>query len=916
MKVHCNIHYPTVWGEAIYVVGSCPELGIWDPAKAVRMKYFPGDEWKTEVIFHGLNGLEFEYKYILKNEDGRIDWEAGSNRAFFAQDRDEIDLRDSWCNISDHDGVFLTSAFCDVIFGRNDKKAAAAAGKQKPSFRLQIAAPRIDPGHTLCVSGSIPALGKWSLPKAVAMDPGRFPLWTLELELHSRDIPFTYKYCIKDSKGRVVYTDERFRNVGVDIPEKHPAKKSSRRAHSDIYTIVTDEPIRYPENWRGAGLAVPVFSLRTKDGLGVGEFSDLKLLADWASRARLRLIQLLPVNDTSATMTWTDSYPYANISVFALHPIYLNIEALGAIPEDLAKEIAVKKKALNGYDHVNYEEVMAAKTYFAREIFQREKKSLFASPEFKKFFKDNSFWLEPYAAFCSQRDTYKTSDPGKWERYSKVTADDVSAIVSAGSENYDAVAFYYFLQYHLHTQLSDAARYVGSKGVILKGDIPIGIHKHSDSCWIRPDFFNMNQSAGAPPDPFSETGQNWGFPTYNWAAMSRDGYGWWRRRLLKMSDYFQMIRLDHVLGFFRIWEIPDTMISGLMGHFNPAIPLWRDELEKEGIWDFNRLCEAYIPLWLVRIIFGRETNNVISSYLEPTTPGHYRLRSEFDTQKKISENSTFPADAPEEAKRRNAAIKTGLSYLVLNVVLFRDADRPGFHPRINMMDTPSFDCLDVWMKEKLIAFYNDYFYKRQDDFWRSQAMNKIPVLMSASPMLIAGEDLGMIPDCVGPVMEDLGMLGLRIQRMPKEPDVEFSDPASYPYLTVCTTSSHDMSTIRGWWGEDYPRTQRYYKTILQKKGDAPSAASSGIVEAIIGQHLQSPSMWAIFPIQDLLAMSDDLKRPGDPREEQINDPANPNHYWKFRLHITLEKLLTEKDFSSHIEKIVITAGRSNTLSKD
>jgi 4-alpha-glucanotransferase len=314
----------------------------------------------------------------------------------------------------------------------------------------------------------------------------------------------------------------------------------------------------------------------------------------------------------------------------------------------------------------------------------------------------------------------------------------------------------------------------------------------------------------------------------------------------------------------------------------------------------------------VRIVFGQAASTVMASYLEDLSPGHYKLKNEFNTQRKIEDAINASADATPEAKQKIAAIKTGLSFLVSNVILFRDIVQSGFHPRINAMDTPSFDCLDAWMKEKLIRLYNDYFYKRQDGFWAQQALTKLPALKAASDMLICGEDLGMVPDCVPSVMEDLCMLGLRIQRMPKETGVEFGVPGNYPYLTVCTTSSPDMSTIRGWWGEDYPRTQRYWKTILKKRGDAPSACEPETVREIVEQHLESPSMWAIFPIQDILAMSAELARPGDPREEQINDPANPHHYWKFRLHIAMEKLIAEKDFSSEIQKMVAGSGRLAT----
>jgi len=897
------------------------------------MAYHSGDEWKVEVDFAGCIS-EFEYKYIIKDAAGSLTWEWGHNRKFtldakgaeIAECAELVDVRDAWREPSDPDTVFLTSAFCDAIFARGkpagrlpSKKPKAASGSTT-TVRLQVAAPRLGSDDLLCVSGSLQALGKWSPAKALPMDDTNFPLWTLDLDLDKNDIPFSYKYVIKDKKGKVIYEEDKYRNAGFGGHVKKKASSHTPKARTSRNSdgegsggllIVTDNKIEYQTRWRGSGMAVPVFSLRTKGSLGVGEFLDLKPLVDWASGCGFRLIQLLPVNDTTVSMMWWDSYPYANVSVFALHPLYLNLQAIGELPAKISEEMAAQQKILNGYDHVKYDEVIGVKMRLARDIFQRSKAALLASDEFRAFFKENRFWLEPYAAFSALRDLYKTSDHHKWQRYSVVTEEDIRSITAPDSTDYDKIAFYYFLQYHLHVQLTVASAYAKSKGVVLKGDIPIGIHKHSDSCWLHPQLFHMDQAAGAPPDPFSDVGQNWGFPTYDWDAMKKDDYSWWRLRLAKMSEYFQMVRLDHVLGFFRIWEIPDRMISGLMGHFNPAIPLGRDELEREGIWDFDRLSDPYVPLWLVRIVFGHSSAEVILSYLEELSPGHYKLKGDFNTQRKIEDNINAPADAAPEAKENIAAIKSGLSFLVSNIVLFRESDQ-AFHPRINAMDTPSFDCLDVWMKERLIRLYNDYFYRRQDDFWRLQALTKLPVLKSASDMLICGEDLGMVPECVGPVMEDLCILGLRIQRMPKETGAEFGDPAKYPYLTVCTTSSHDMSTIRGWWGEDYPRTQRYWKKILKKRGDAPSACEPETVRQIITQHLESPSMWAVFPVQDILAMSAGLRRPGDPREEQINDPANPHHYWKFRLHINIEKLIDEKDFSAEIQKMVASAGRLTT----
>ncbi|MBN1527119.1 MAG: 4-alpha-glucanotransferase, partial [Candidatus Omnitrophica bacterium] len=860
-------------------------------------------------------GLGFEYRYFVRNGDGSVIREGGKDRLFVLGDieaPDMAELADNWRPVSDPDSLFATSAFSGVIFRRKapyqpapaislKKGKAAAAGTV---LRLQVVVPRLDQDHVLCVAGTIPALGDMELTRAVPMDGSGFPLWKLDIDTGEDGLSFEYIYVIKDSKGKVVLYEEGPSRI---VPRECVKGCGARRL-----AVVTDNDFRYLTKWRGAGIAVPVFSLRTRGGLGVGEFPDLKLLADWASQCGFQLIQLLPVNDTSVTGTWHDSYPYADLSVFALHPLYLRIQSIAGaadLPKEMADELEAKKKAFDGYDHVNYEEVMALKMKLLRVIFTLEKTKFLASAEFKKFLKENAYWLEPYAAFCSLRDHYNTSDFRKWGRYSLITPESLREVVSPQSARYDTVALYYFIQYHLHMQLSDASAYAGKLGVVLKGDIPIGIHKRSDSCWLQPGFFNLDQSAGAPPDPFSYTGQNWGFPTYNWEAMARDGYSWWRKRLKQMSRYFQMVRLDHILGFFRIWEIPEEMVSGLMGHFNPAVPLWKKDLEKDGIWDFDRLCQPYIPAWLVRMIFGLDANKIIAEYMDEISHGHYRMKPQFNTQRKVEEHLALPENAAQADKERNEHVKEGLFGIIANVVLFKDSNKEGFHPRINMADVCSFDTLDEWERERLLYLYYDYFYHIQEDFWRKQAMVKLPVLKEASDMLICGEDLGMVPNCVPPVMQELAILGLRIQRMPKETDREFGYPYQYPYLTVCTTSSHDMSTIRGWWGEDYARTQRYYNAILGHSGDAPSAFTPAVCSQIIGQHLDSPSMWAVFPVQDILALSAELCRPGDPREEQINDPADPHHYWKFRLHIDLEKLVAQKEFNTRVLKMVKDSGR-------
>ncbi len=927
MEIRFHVPYHTEWGQQLFVCGSLQELGAGDPQNALRMQYVPADTWTTAIQVPVRRTNRFDYWYIVRHDDGRLLRAEPGPRTFLSPSEQEgaaadfciVELRDSWRDAADPENAFLSSAFRGTIFCRDTAAGSfSARAKSGPSrvsgcLRLQIMAPRVDPGHELCVSGSCPVLGGWSPAKAVPMDGSKYPCWTLDLPLDDHPVCFHYKYMIRDAEGRLVFFEDGpnryFASGEHAVPPTGDWRKVPQRR-----VIVTDEKIQYPNLWKGAGIAIPVFSLRSEHSLGVGEFLDLKRMVDWAAQCGFQLIQILPVNDTSVHGTWLDSYPYSGLSVFALHPLYLNLPAIGVLPREVQAEIDSQKIILNHDDGLDYEKVMVLKLRFLRKIFQEKKDEFLASGGFQSFLKENSFWLEPYAAFCYLRDLHGTSDYALWGQHSRVSRQDIRSLTAPSAPHHDQIAFYYFVQYHLHRQLEEVSQYARATRVVLKGDIPICLHKHSDSCWMHPEFFHTDQSAGAPPDPFSETGQNWEFPTYDWDAMARDGFGWWRERLRVMSGYFQMVRLDHVLGFFRIWEIPLESVSGLMGHFRPAIPLSEEELKAQGISDFDRLCEPYITPDLLEKLFGASSKAVAKKYLEGTAPGRYRLKPECRTQRQVQKMFAANGGDSEAEKQENRKILKGLFTPTENVILFRDleASTPSFHPRINMMDTNSFSQLEPWTQENLKRLYIDYFYRRQEELWQRQGMVRLPVLKKASDMLICGEDLGMIPDCVPKVMEQLCLLGLRIQRMPKETDREFGRPWEYPYLTVSTPSSHDMPPIRGWWGEDPARSQRYHETVLCRAGKAPVKCTPDICRQIVVQHLESPSMWAVFPVQDILGMSERLCRPGDPKEEQINDPSDPHHRWKFRLHLTCERLISEREFNAEVREMVEGAGRGRS----
>ncbi|HZL77481.1 MAG TPA: 4-alpha-glucanotransferase, partial [Candidatus Limnocylindrales bacterium] len=734
------------------------------------------------------------------------------------------------------------------------------------------------------------ALGHWNTqPPILLSSTNDEDYFSVQLDLRGQPFPFAYKYGVFDVENQsfVRYEGDGNRSLKAGVVRNQ-------------HTVVNDGFVVLPaDTWRGAGVAVPVFSLRSGNSFGVGEFLDLKPLADWGKKAGLKLIQLLPVNDTSATHSWKDSYPYAAISAFALHPIYLNLAAV-ASPKNrkFLKQLEPERQRLNALDAMDYEAVMKTKLGFLKQIFPSQMATTFRSQEYKKFFAENEPWLAPYAAFCFLRDKFGTPDFSRWPEFREFNAGNISAL-AAGN---DDVAFHFFLQFHLHRQLQDAAAHIHACGLVLKGDLAIGLYRHGADVWQSPELFNLDMQAGAPPDAFAAKGQNWGFPTYNWPRMAADGFAWWKQRFAQMGNYFDAFRIDHILGFFRIWSSPAHAVEGILGHFVPAIAIEPVEFAARGIvFDHERFTRPFINDAVLGEIFGNKNKMIRREFLSATGNCHYSLKPKFATQREVENHF-----ATLEQNARNGRLKTGLFDLISNVILFEAGGK--YHFRFAMEQTASFKNLLPDTQAKLRDLYVDYFFRRQDDFWLREAMQKLPALKRVTNMLVCGEDLGLVPACVPVVMRELGLLSLEIQRMPKTPGVDFSRPADAPYLSVVTPSTHDMSTIRGWWEEDRGLTQKFFNQELGLPGEAPREASPEIVEAVVRQHLTSPAMWSIFPLQDLLGMDGDLRRAGV-EAERINVPAIPDFYWRYRLHLTLEKLLRAEKFNSRLSQLLRENGR-------
>ncbi len=892
MKVTFIIDYKTSWGQCLYIVGDCKGLGENNLEKALKMEPVSEHSWGVSVELPD-NTQDLDYSYFVADENGYNRQEWGAKHKFVSGKKiKNYEIFDKW-NDQPYNKPFYSSAFTDGIFSR--KKAKTIAHPVGKSLLITVKAPVIKDDEVLAISGNIDLLGNWDSLKALPMNDKNFPEWNINIDLEDIDGPFEYKFLIlrKDKKKDLVAWENTANRVF-----ENKIQSGNVVALNGLDFVDGRMP------WKGAGTAIPVFSLRSDEDFGIGDFYDLFKMVDWAKETGQKIIQLLPINDTTMTHTWVDSYPYKANSIFALHPMYLRPDRVGKL-KDKKKTKAYDEtaKRLNALPTVDYEAVNQTKISYLHDIYNDVKSTVLEEADFKNFIKANEYWLKPYAAFSLLRDLNKTPDFNEWGFFAKYDENSVDAFCR---DNSDEINFIYFLQYHLDKQLREVRNYAHANGVVLKGDIPIGISRTSVDAWMYPSLFYMDCQAGAPPDDFSVLGQNWGFPTYNWKEMNKDGFQWWKNRFKKMAEYFDAYRIDHILGFFRIWQIPLDAVHGLLGTFQPALPFSSDEMRNQyDFWINPELhTNPYIRDYFLYDFFGEYTDEVKSEYLVSYGNGAYGLKEFANTQKKVDDIFTAK---PKDAK--NNRIKDALMGLIDEVLFIEDKEEKGkYHPRIAAQNTfiyRSMNDYERWCFDKL---YNDFYYHRHNDFWYGKAMWKLPPIINATNMLVCGEDLGMIPDCVEAVMKSQQILSLEIQRMPKDPKQEFGNPAFYPYDSVCTTSTHDMSGIRGWWEENRDKTQHFYNNMIHEGGEAPMYAEPWICDKIVCEHLYSPAMFTILPLQDWLSVSGDLRRE-DPNEEQINVPANPKHYWRYRMHLTLETLLEQKIFNKSIKDRVVNSGR-------
>ncbi|MCD1118827.1 4-alpha-glucanotransferase [Chryseobacterium turcicum] len=880
MKLYFNIEYHAKPGEKLELL-----IDEKDSANRSYMMFYADDLWKCEVDFFSKSMV---YKYQLKDERGNVlREEFVQHHLNFSHNYKEFLIFDEWNNKNFPEN-YLNNKILRNKLSQFIPRKIAVLKKHTHVFRIE--APIYNPNWEIVLIGNTASLGNWSYENAIHLSQTDFGIWEASVDIPEIQL-IQYKYAIfNQTEGKI-----------IDI-ENGENRSTIPNLQKDVLQIVANHYFRFKsyQMYHDAGVAVPVFSLRTENSFGVGEFSDLKKLADWASKTSLGIIQVLPINDTTANYSWTDSYPYAAVSVYALHPQYISIESLYfSLPNELVEEYQAEKLALNSLDLIDYEKVISAKWKYLKTIFTIEKEKIYKDRNFKKFIKDNEEWLLPYSAFCVLRDKYKTPNFTEWKTHKKYIAGKISPFFSPKNKDYDASMLHVWVQFQLHKQLKDALDYIHRLGISLKGDLPIGIYRYSVEAWAEPDLFGMDFQAGAPPDQFTEIGQNWEFPTYNWEAMKADDYRWWKNRFKALEQYFDAMRIDHILGFFRIWRMPISATQGILGYFYPAVPVLFDEFKARHIpFDFERYCNPFINDEILWKYFGEETFKALE-FINKNSNGNYQFKEQFNTQRKLVD---YFKDKPEDISEK-------LTSLCANV-LFLTEEKNGktvYHPRFNAFKTESYQYLSDGERRSIYELYQDYFFKRQDYLWKQKAMEKLPVILNATDMLICGEDLGMIPDCIPEVMDELAIVALKVQRMPSG-NIPFYNPKKAKYLNVVTASSHDSSTLRQWWKENPQVTQTYFNQQLNQQGKAPDDLEPYLAEIIMKQHLYNDAMLAIFPIQEFFAMDENLVNPKIDNE-RINNPAVFPHYWRYRMHINIENLTDNLEFNQNISNWIHESGR-------
>ena len=937
MKLRFSLHYATAWGESLHVVMTYRRRDGQLRTQSYQMQTTDGELWTTEtaVVESRQQPITaFCYYYEVRSSEGRTlrrEWNKVARWYDFDASKDYI-FPDQWRDypLPEHlySKVWEPSPLSPPKGGESDRFSPSKLTIQTPppfgggrgealyrkTVLFRVSAPQLRKGERLGLCGNHPSLGDWSPSRFLPMTELGDGEWMLSVNVEHVRFPIAYKYVTIDEQQQVArWEDGDNRTISA---EGLSADGTGLRdgqvlvAHGGMLRLREDV-------MKAAGVVVPVFSLRSEHSYGVGDFGDLCRMVDWAAEVGMKMIQLLPVQDTTTVHGWTDSHPYNCISVFALHPHYIDLEQLPQLrrAQD-QKAFARQRRELNALAESDYMAVDKVKADYVAKSFAEAGEETLASEDYQAFFTANEEWLVPYAAFCVLRDRFGTSRFMDWRQYAIFDRKRIRLLADEGPDMRHAIHLIYYTQYHLHRQLRLAADYARSHGVSLQGDMPVGVYRDSVETWTHPELFRMEMQMGTMPTAAEPMGQNWGFPTYEWSTGTTeraDATGssqatitvesWMRQRLRYMEQFFDAVRLDHVLSFFRVWEIPADAVTANMGHFHPSLSLSSEEIGRYGLtFRHDLLTRPFINDQVIDRLFGIHAAYVREEFLQKKAYNLYDLKPTVATQRLVEQCFRGRSD------ENSVWIRDGLYRLCANV-LFVEVGDDMYVPRHGAGQAPVFDILNAEEKDAYMRIYNNYYHERHRDYWNHLANQRLGDILRDTRLLVCADDLGEGAEQVQGVLEHHRILSLEVQSQPKHDHGEFGHLEANAYRSVATISTHDMPSLRLWWEEDPGRVQRYYATMLQKEGRAPRHLTPMLAEEIIARHLYCPSMLCLLSVQDWLAMSN--MKLGDVYKERINAPYDSYNQWKYRMPVTLEQLQQETPFNRKLQTMLQRSKRRN-----
>ena len=442
MTIHFHIEYRTAFGEEL-------SLNIIknNEVKAYRMTTIDGVQWWCDFNYSKADRvLAYYYKVQVGDSVERSEWQTVKHVLDLTCDAaTDYTVYDRW-NAMPEDSYLYSSAFTDCINHLEPQPMQSTAYAK--TLRLTVRAPQLREGQRLAVVGTQKALGEWNLDKALPMTLHNYCEWAVDIDaslLHDDSIEF--KLVVENGSGLVMMWECGCNRI-ITMPQIENGQ-----------TVVYSLDQAFFEMWdrRFAGTLVPVFSLRSKTSAGIGDFGDLKMMIDLMAKTGQRVLQLLPINDTTITHTWTDSYPYSCISVFAIHPQYADLRKLPQLEDEEARtEMEAERQRLNALPQIDYEKANAFKSEYLQGVFAQDGKRIMKSAEYKAFFQETRNWLVPYAQYSWLRDKYGTADFTQWQDHNTWNEDDRAMLSDSRTKAYHEVAFYYFVQYILSSQMKEA----------------------------------------------------------------------------------------------------------------------------------------------------------------------------------------------------------------------------------------------------------------------------------------------------------------------------------------------------------------------------------------------------------------------------------------------------------------------------